>query len=71
LPEFVVGVFVVTGWTLYRKSQGKPITPDEALVSQDAYRRQQEELRRRNERWTANSRSSSSNSAHELARGDQ
>ena len=47
LPEMVLFVVVAGGWTLYRTSQGKPLTPDEALKAQEDFRRRQEELRER------------------------
>jgi hypothetical protein len=47
IPEMVVFAVVSTGWVIYRKAQGKPLTPDEALEAQEAYRRYEEDLRRR------------------------
>lgn len=46
LPEMVAFVFFAGGWIVYRGAQGKPITPDEALRAQEAYRKHEEKLRR-------------------------
>lgn len=48
LPEIIIGAGIGIGWVLYRTGQGKPLTPDQALESQRAYRKLQEDLRRRN-----------------------
>ena len=45
IPEMILFVVVGGGWVVYRTSQGKPLTPDEALLAQDAYRKQEERLR--------------------------
>jgi len=47
LPEMILAVIVGGGWFVYRTSQGKPLTPDEALEAQEAYRQQQEQLAQR------------------------
>lgn len=64
LPEIIVGVGLGIGWVLYRTSQGKPLTPDQALASQQAYQKMQQDLMRRNQRYesrmSASRRSTSS-----------
>jgi hypothetical protein len=51
LPEVVIATGIIGGWVVYRTSQGKPLTPDDALECQDAYKKQQEVLRRRQPKW--------------------
>lgn len=51
LPEIIVGVGLGAGWVVYRKSQGKPLTPDEAVASQAAYRKWEQEVQRRNAKY--------------------
>jgi len=41
----ILFVVVAGGWTAYRTYHGKPLTPDEALQAQEAYRKHQEKLR--------------------------
>ena len=40
----IVAVVAGGAWFAYRKIQHKPVAPDEALVAQEAYRKQQERL---------------------------
>ena len=49
VPEMIVFVIVAGGWTVYRTANGKPLTPDEALKAQEAYRKHEEKLRQ--QRW--------------------
>ena len=37
LPEVVIATGIIGGWVVYRTSQGKPLTPDDALECQDAH----------------------------------
>jgi hypothetical protein len=54
LPEIIVGVGIGIGWVLYRTGQGKPLTPDQALASQQAYQQMQQDLQRRNQKYEEN-----------------
>jgi hypothetical protein len=51
LPEIVIATGIIGGWVACRVRQGKPLTPDDALEVQEAYRKQEEKLRQRQERW--------------------
>ena len=51
LPEIIVGVLLGAGWVGYRTSQGKPLTPDEAMQAQQAYQKFQQDVQRRNEKY--------------------
>mmetsp|Transcript_12265 Transcript_12265/g.16053 ORF Transcript_12265/g.16053 Transcript_12265/m.16053 type:complete len:141 (+) Transcript_12265:25-447(+) len=51
IPEIVVGGLLVTGWYLYRKSQGKPLKPDGCQQAQNTYKQLQNEKRERNARY--------------------
>lgn len=51
LPEVVIATGIIGGWVVYRTSQGKPLTPDDALECQDAYKKQEEALRCRQPKW--------------------
>ena len=51
LPEVVIATGIIGAWVVYRTSQGKPLTPDDALECQDAYKKQEEALRRRQPKW--------------------
>lgn len=45
---------IIGGWVVYRTSKGKPLTPDDALECQEAYKKQEESLRRRQTEWLRN-----------------
>eukprot|EP00977_Amphora_coffeiformis_P015590 scaffold4582_cov166-Amphora_coffeaeformis.AAC.5 len=55
LPEIIVGAGIGVGWVLYRTTQGKPLTPDQALESQKAYQKLQRDLERRNRKYATGS----------------
>jgi len=44
IPVLAVAVVGGVAWVAYRKSQGKPVAPDEALAAQEAYKKHQERL---------------------------
>jgi hypothetical protein len=54
LPEVVIAAGIIGGWVVYRTSKGKPLTPDDALERQKAYKKQEEILRRRQPEWLRN-----------------
>jgi hypothetical protein len=54
LPEFVISTGIIGGWVVYRTSKGKPLTPDNALECQEAYKEQEEALRHRQPEWLRN-----------------
>lgn len=54
LPEIVIATGIMGGWVVYRTSKGKPLTPDDALECQEAYKKQEESLRRRQPEWLRN-----------------
>lgn len=56
LPEIVIATGIIGGWVAYRVGQGKPLTPDDALDVQEAYRKQEEDLRKRQKNWRESSR---------------
>ena len=47
----IIGVAVAVGWVAYRKSQGKPLTPDQAMAAEDDFKKHQEKLRRQREEF--------------------
>mmetsp|Transcript_22280 Transcript_22280/g.40480 ORF Transcript_22280/g.40480 Transcript_22280/m.40480 type:complete len:154 (+) Transcript_22280:490-951(+) len=49
VPEMILFVFFAGGWTVYRLSQGKPLTPDEALRVQEEFRKHQARLMQQHE----------------------
>lgn len=51
LPEIIVGVGLGAGWVVYRKTQGKPLTPDQAMASQAAYQKMEQDLQQRNAKY--------------------
>lgn len=69
LPEIVIAAGIIGGWVVYRKSLGKPLTPDDAIGVQEAYHKQEEERRRRQARWKANRARAThpKNNAHEFS----
>ena len=56
IPEMVIFAVASCGWYVYRKSQGKPLTPDEALAAQEAFRKHEEQLRQRSQARYSNAR---------------
>jgi len=62
LPEIIIGAGIGMGWVLYRTVRGKPLTPDQALESQRAYRKLQEDLQRRNLKYETGDSGSGSGS---------
>lgn len=50
IPEMILFVVVAGGWTAYRTYHGKPLTPDEALHAQEAFRKHQERLQQQKQR---------------------
>lgn len=49
VPEMILFVFFAGGWTVYRLSQGKPLTPDEALHAQEEFGKHQARLMQQHE----------------------
>jgi hypothetical protein len=66
VPEMILFVFVAGGWTAYRSYHGKPLTPDEALAAQEAYRKHEEKLKAKQ----ATSSSTSSSMRKDHSNGD-
>ena len=65
LPEIIIGFGIGAGWVMYRTSQGKPLTPDQAVASQAAYQQLQDDLQRRNQRYDQERNQQSSSSSYQ------
>ena len=51
IPALTVGALALGGWVAYRKSQGRPVAPDQALEAQEAYRKEQERLKKQQNQY--------------------